>query len=113
MKNYTTLIREASPTLKTLLLPIDDRNNTRAELVLRKCNMEVISSITIIMVIGRDALEYPADYPCQAPAKEFMEWAKSLWSDDPITKEEDIEYLCSKRDLREYLLSGKQALRIK
>ena len=113
MKNYTTLIREASPTLKTLLLPIDDRNNTRAELVLRKCSMEVISSITIIMVIGRDALEYPADYPCKAPAKEFMEWAKSLWSDDPITKEEDIEYLCSKRDLREYLLSGKQALRIK
>lgn len=113
MKNYTTLIHEARPTLKSLLIPIDDKNNFRAERVLRKCSMEVISSITIIMVIGRDAMEYPSDYPCKAPAKEFMEWAKSLWSDDPITKEEDIEYLCCKRDLREYLLSGMQALRIK
>ena len=113
MKNYTTLIREASPVLETLLLPINDSNNNRAERILRKCNMEVISSLTIIMVIGRDALEYPSDYPCKAPAKTFMAWAEDLWSDNPVTKEGDIEYLCSKRDLREYLLSGKQALRIK
>lgn len=113
MKNYTTLIREASPVLETLLLPINDSNNNRAERILQKCNMEVISSLTIIMVIGRDALEYPSDYPCKAPAKTFMAWAEDLWSDNPVTKEGDIEYLCSKRDLREYLLSGKQALRIK
>ncbi len=113
MKNFTTLIREARPTLMSLLIPIDDRCNLRAERVLNKCSMEVISSITVIMVIGRDAIEYPSDYPCRAPAKTFMAWAEDLWSDNPETKEGDIGYLCSKRDLREYLLSGMQALRIK
>lgn len=113
MKNYTTLIREARPALKTLLIPFDDRSNLIAECVLHKCSMEVISSITVIMVIGRDALEYPFAYPCRAPAKTFMAWAEDLWSDNPATKEGDIGYLCGKRDLREYLLSGIQALRIK
>ena len=113
MKNYTTLIREAHPALQTLLIPFDDRNNRIAECVLQMCSMEVISSITVIMVIGRDALEYPSDYPCKAPAKTFKVWAEDLWSDNPATKEGDIGYLCGKRDLREYLRSGIQALRIK
>lgn len=113
MKNYTTLIREARPALQTLLIPFDDRSNRIAECVLQMCSMEVISSITVIMVIRRDALEYPSDYPCRAPAKTFMAWAEDLWSDNPATKEGDIGYLCGKRDLREYLLSGIQALRIK
>lgn len=65
MKNYTTLIREAHPALQTLLIPFDDRNNRIAECVLQMCSMEVISSITVIMVIGRDALEYSSDYPAR------------------------------------------------
>ena len=113
MKNYTTLICEARPALKTLLIPLNDRSNLIAECVLHKCSMEVISSITVIMVIGRDALAYPSDYPCRAPAKTFIAWTEDLWSDNPATKEGDIGYLCGKRDLKEYLLSGMQALRIK
>ena len=113
MKNYTTLIREARPALKALFIPLNDRSNRFAECVLHECSMEVISFITVIMVIGRDALEYPSDYPCKAPAKTFKVWAEDLWSDNPATKEGDIGYLCGKRDLREYLRSGMQALRIK
>lgn len=94
----------------------DDSIYCRARKILMSCSTDVIRAITVIMIIGRDALPNSPnakDYPCKSPEDEFMSLYKEIpYEKDPANKWEDVDYIAGKRPLVEYLTYGKEALKL-
>ena len=123
--NYPALIEKALPALRALL---DEKNTdydmdyyncycddycNRVGNILRHFDLDVINTVCVIMVIGRQSLYQARRKPYKAPEMYFIRWAKDLWTFDSREKDSDISYISGKKDLARYLAKGTHLLKIK
>ena len=85
--------------------PIDGWD-TREEIILAYESMNVINTICVIEIIGRQYLYTNRKKPFKNPDKVFKIWAKELWEYNEKEKRGTIKYICGKVDMRKYLING-------
>jgi hypothetical protein len=135
IKAYSELIPAALPALKKLLDVSASRQkqiappgklivftaNDKApvdvlaeleESILANENMDVINTICVIEIIGRQYLYPNRKSPFKNPEKMFKSWADDLWEHSEKGKNGTIKYICDKVDMREYILNGMRLLGI-
>ena len=91
--------------------PIDGWD-TREEIILAYESMDVINTICVIEIIGRQYLYTNRKKPFKNPDKVFKSWAKELWEYNEKEKCGTIKYICGKVDMRKYLINGMHLLGI-
>lgn len=91
--------------------PIDGWD-TREEIILAYESMDVINTICVIEIIGRQYLYTNRKKPFKNPDKVFKSWAKELWEYNEKEKRGTIKYICGKVDMRKYLINGMHLLGI-
>lgn len=131
IKPYPDLIRAALPALKKLLgisdTQYDEIHNDysliylgdtdsdcccffdpvdEGELILAYEDMDVINTICVIEIIGKQYLYTNRKKPFKNPDKVFKSWAKELWEYNDKEKDGTIKYICGKVDMRKYINNG-------
>ena len=109
---YNYLIKKSRATLFKLTSLRGENADLKAEKLLKTCSIEVVETVSIILILGRDAYYDKQTEPVKDPVKLFKEYYDEHWIDDPEMKEYEIEYIVSKRDLPDYLQAGMKALNI-
>ena len=85
---------------------------THEETILANANMDVINTICVVEIIGRQYLYTSRKKPFKNPDKVFRGWAKELWEYNEKEKSATIKYICGKVDMRKYLINGMHLLGI-
>ena len=85
---------------------------TREEIILANENMDVINTICVVEIIGRQYLYTNRKKPFKNPDKVFKSWAKELWEYNEKEKCGTIKYICGKVDMRKNLINGMHLLGI-
>ena len=135
IKAYSELIPAAMPALKKLLdvsasrqkqaaspgklvvfkpndiVPVDELAELE-ESILANENLDVINTICVIEIIGRQHLYTNRKKPFKNPDKVFKSWANDLWEWNEQGKVGTIKYICGKVDMRKYILNGMHLLGI-
>lgn len=135
IKAYSELIPAAMPALKKLLdvsasrqkqaaspgklvvykpndiVPVDELAELE-ESILANESLDVINTICVIEIIGRQHLYTNRKKPFKNPDKVFKSWANDLWEWNEQGKVGTIQYICGKVDMREYILNGMRLLGI-
>ena len=135
IKAYSELIPAALPALKKLLdvsasrqkqiahpgklivfkvndpVPVDELAELE-ESILANEDLDVINTICVIEIIGRQHLYTNRKKPFKNPDRVFKSWADELWEYNEKGKIGTIEYICGKVDMREYILNGMRLLGI-
>ena len=102
-KNYPALIEKATPALYALIYQDDD---------LSGYDLDVINTVCVIMIVGRQCLYTRRKKPFKDPSAVFSRWARDLWTIDPRERQGEISYIKGKVDLIQYLVHGTRLLRI-
>ena len=89
-----------------------DEWDSREEIILSYEDMDVINTICVIEIIGRQHLYTNRKKPFKNPDKVFRSWAKELWEYNEKEKSATIKYICGKVDMRKYIANGLHLLGI-
>ena len=108
---YNYLIKKSRNTLLKLISIRGEGSDIQAERILKSCSMEVVETVNIIMILGRDYYDEEVE-PVQNPTNVFKSYYDEHWIDNPKLKAGEIAYLVSNRNLAYYLQAGMQALGI-
>lgn len=111
--NYSYLINSSRKVLFMLASMRGEHSCSRAERLLNQYPMEVVQTVSAIMVLGRDYYHDGKVKPVRKPAHLFKEYAQELWIDDPKMKEGEVEYVTGNRYMADYLQAGIAVLGIK
>ncbi len=111
--NYSYLINRSRKVLFKLASMRGEHSYTKAEKLLLQYPMEVIQTVSTIMILGRDYYYDGAVKPVRKPAHVFKEYAQEYWIADPKMKEGEVEYVTGNRYMADYLQAGITVLGIK
>lgn len=125
-KDYNGLVEKATPALYEIITKadIDDFDAfydtadwgyypNYPEIVLNRYDADVVNTVCVIMIIGRQSLYCHRRKAYKNPDKVFASYANGLWSLNPKERENNIKYISGKIDLIKYLVHGMKLLRIK
>lgn len=111
--NYSHLINSSRKVLFRLASMRGEGYYPRAERLLNQYPMDVVQTVSAIMILGRDYYHDGKVKPVRKPAHLFKEYAQELWVDDPNMKEGEVEYVTGNRYMADYLQAGMTVLGIK